>query len=48
MKTYFGLHEYNKKTGVSKKTYDFHMDSSNVKTLYFDAVHRARNNRLRG
>ena len=37
-----------KKTGISKKTYDFHTDSSNVKTLYFDAVHRAQNNRLRG
>ena len=35
------------KTGISK-TYDFHTDSSNIKTLNFDAAHRAQNNRLRG
>lgn len=47
MKTYFGLHEYNKNRHI-KKTYDFHTDSSNVKTLYFDAVHRAEYSGLRG
>lgn len=31
-----------------QKTYDFHTDSSNVKTLYFDVIHRAQNNRLCG